>query len=287
MNLKQLQEFLVVAQERQITSAAKRLYMAQPPLSYQMKQLEKELGVKLFTRNSYGIDLTPAGKTFQAYAQEMVKTRQAAIEALDQEKTGRLGTIHLGLISSTGALVPTPALRQLTADYPRVNFEISEGNTMQLIDQVNSNLIDIAIVRTPFNMRGLTARTLYHDKLVAVGDHERFNFPDNEFSITDFDQQPLILYRRFESIFNQTFAQHGVEPFYSVKCDDARTALMWANNGMGIAIVPRLIAKSYARLPITPINYQAWNSSIQVVWQKGAKLKPVTKRFINLLTKEA
>lgn len=92
MNLKQLQEFLVVAQERQITSAAKRLYMAQPPLSYQMKQLEKELGFKLFTRNSYGIDLTPAGKTFQAYAQEMVKTRQAAIEALDQEKTGRLGT---------------------------------------------------------------------------------------------------------------------------------------------------------------------------------------------------
>lgn len=287
MNLKQLQEFLVVAQERQITSAAKRLYMAQPPLSYQMKQLEKELGVKLFTRNSYGIDLTPEGRTFQVYAQEMVKTRQAAIEALDQEKTGRLGTIHLGLISSTGALVPNQALRQLTADYPRVNFEISEGNTMQLIDQVNSNLIDIAIVRTPFNMRGLTARTLYHDELVAVGDHQRFNFPDSKFSITDFDQQPLILYRRFESIFNETFAQHGVAPFYSVKCDDARTALMWANNGMGIAIVPHLIAKSYAQLPITPIDYQAWNSSIQVVWQKGAKLKPVTKRFINLLTKES
>lgn len=283
MNLKQLQDFLVVAQERQITSAAKRLYMAQPPLSYQMKQLEKELGVKLFTRNSYGIDLTPAGKTFRVYAQEMVKTRQAAVEALDQEKNGRLGTIHLGLISSTGSLVPGPAMQQLTADYPRVNFEITEGNTMQLIDQLNSNLIDIAIVRTPFNMRGLEARTLYQDELVAVGDHQRFDFPESELSIRDFDELPLILYRRFESIFNNTFAEHGLTPFYSVKCDDARTALTWANNGMGIAIVPRLIAKSNAQLPITVINYQKWNSEIQVVWQKGTTLKPVTKRFIKLL----
>lgn len=114
MNLKQLQEFLVVAQERQITSAAKRLYMAQPPLSYQMKRLESELGVKLFTRNSYGVELTSAGRVFQGYAQKMIKVRQAAEEALSQEKAGKMGTIHLGLISSTGPLIPNQAIRQLT-----------------------------------------------------------------------------------------------------------------------------------------------------------------------------
>ena len=73
MNVRQLQEFLVVAQEKQITAATKRLYMAQPPLSYQMKQLEKELGTKLFTRNSYGIQLTAAGESFQRYAQKIVR----------------------------------------------------------------------------------------------------------------------------------------------------------------------------------------------------------------------
>lgn len=286
MNLKQLKEFLVVAQERQITSAAKRLYMAQPPLSYQMKQLEKELGVKLFNRNSYGIELTAAGKTFQSYAQKMVMTRQAAVEALEQEGAGKLGTIHLGLISSTGMLVPNRALQELIRDYPRVNFEITEGNTMQLIDQLNSSLIDVAIVRTPFNMRGLEAQTIYQDQMVAVGDHQRFNIPQSTLQISDLDQQPLILYRRFESIFNETFAQHGVTPFYSVKCDDARTALAWANGGMGIAIVPQLIAQSYAQQPLTVVDYAGWNSRIQVVWQRETTLTPVTQRFVEIVTKK-
>ena len=58
MNIKQLKYFLVVAEERQITSAAKKLYIAQPPLSYQLKQLEKEVGVQLFVRTAHGIELT-------------------------------------------------------------------------------------------------------------------------------------------------------------------------------------------------------------------------------------
>lgn len=276
----------MVAQERQITSAAKRLYMAQPPLSYQMKQLEKELGVKLFNRSSYGIVLTAAGKTFQSYAQQMVMTRQAAVEALDRERTGKLGTIHLGVISSTGMLVPDRELQQLTSDYPRVNFAITEGNTMQLIDQLNSNLVDVAIVRTPFNMRGMEARTIYHDRMVAVGDHQRFTFPRTKMRVSDLDQQMLILYRRFESIFNETFAQQGVTPFYSVKCDDARTAIAWANGGMGVAVVPQLVAKTYARQPMTVIDYAGWDSRIQVVWRRNAALAPITQRFIEMLTKK-
>lgn len=285
MNLKQLQAFLVVAQERQITAAAKRLYMAQPPLSYQMKQLEKELGTKLFTRSSYGIELTSAGRTFWAYAQKMVKLRQAAGEALNQEKSGRMGTVHLGLISSTGRLIPNQAMLQLTADYPHVNFSITEGNTMMLVDQLNSGLLDLAIVRTPFNARGLTERSLYQDQMVALGDHGRYHIlATNKMKITDFDQQPLILYRRFEAIFNETFAHQGVTPYYSVKCDDARTAIMWANRGMGIAVVPRLIAQDYAKLPLTTVDYSGWNSQIEVIWQRGTKLSPLTRRFINLLT---
>lgn len=284
MNLKQLTEFLVVAQEQQITAAAKRLYMAQPPLSYQMKQLEKELNVKLFTRSSYGIELTTAGKIFQDYAQKMVKTNQAALEALSSEHAGEAGTVHLGLISSTGSLIPNQAIRKLTTYYPQVNFEITENNTMNLINRLNSGLIDLAIVRTPFNMRGLAKLDLQKDHLVAIGNHHFFNFPTDKMKIADFDHQPLILYRRFEAIFNDTFAHHGISPFYSVKCDDARTAITWANNGMGIAIVPQLAAQTWSTQPLTPIDYPSWDSCIQVVWQKDASLNQVTTKFIKLLT---
>ena len=226
MNLKQLQAFLVVAQERQITAAAKRLYMAQPPLLYQMKQLEKELGVKLFTRSSYGIELTPAGRTFQTYAQQMVKLRQAAGEALDQEKAGRMGTIHLGLISSTGDLVPNQAMQQLTVDYPHISFAISEGNTMELVDQLNSGLLDLAVVRTPFNTRGLEERSLYQDEMVALGDHDRFRFPAKEMKIGDYVLIPSNSSHQF------TFARIAGDYEYNPQNKEG----LWHSRDIGIIV---------------------------------------------------
>ena len=72
MNLKQLEYFIAVAEEKQVTAAAKRLNIAQPPLSYQLKQLEKELGVQLLKRTAHGVQLTPAGSTLAEYAKQIV-----------------------------------------------------------------------------------------------------------------------------------------------------------------------------------------------------------------------
>ncbi|NRO36818.1 HTH-type transcriptional regulator TfdS [Lactobacillus helveticus] len=77
MNIKQLRYFLVVAEEKQITSAAKRLYIAQPPLSYQLKQLEIELGAQLFKRTAHGIELTDAGQILQSYASEILSLSES------------------------------------------------------------------------------------------------------------------------------------------------------------------------------------------------------------------
>ncbi|MBB1079991.1 LysR family transcriptional regulator [Limosilactobacillus sp. STM2_1] len=283
MNLKQLQYFIVVAQERQLTSAAKLLYIAQPPLSYQMKQLEKELGTKLFTREAHGITLTEAGKIFYRYAQQVVNLTKATNEELANEKKGVSGTIRMGLISSAGNIIPNEKITGLTAFYPHIKFEIIEDNTLGLIDKLKSNLVDFAIVRTPFNMQGLAKKDLATDEMAAVYNHHKFKFKQENFSINDFTDQPLILYRRFESIFNDTFAQHGITPYYAVKCDDARTAILWADCGMGIALVPLSIAKQYANQTVKAVNYAPWHSKVQLVWPKKAHRKAVTQHFIDLL----
>ncbi len=78
MNLKQLQYFLAVAEEGQMTAAAKRLHVAQPPLSYQIKQLELELGVTLFNRLPQGVTVTEAGKLLVGYAQQLTQLSATA-----------------------------------------------------------------------------------------------------------------------------------------------------------------------------------------------------------------
>ncbi|HJA27005.1 MAG TPA: LysR family transcriptional regulator [Candidatus Limosilactobacillus intestinigallinarum] len=282
MNIKQLQAFLVVVQEHQITAAAKRLYTTQPPLSYQMKQLEKELGVKLFVRNAHGIRLTAAGQTFQRYAQQIVSLDRQAHDELHQEENGETGQVNLGLISSAGDLIPNAAMRALTRNYPRITFSITEGNTFDLVDRLNTGLLDLAVVRTPLNMRGLAKKVLNTDRMVAVGDPTAASLP-TPLRLTDLAGVPLILYRRFEAIFNRDFAQAGVTPFYAVRCDDARTAIRWADRGMGVALVPESIARCDAHQVITPVDYPAWNTHVQLVWKKDEPLRPVIRHLIDLL----
>lgn len=281
MNTKQLKYFLVVAQERQITSAAKRLYIAQPPLSYQLKQLEKEIGTKLFTRTAYGIELTEAGKIFRKYAEKIVSLSSNAQEAIKESEFGELGTIRLGLISSAGKIMPDQKLRALTKYYPQLKFEIIEDNTFGIIEKLNQDLIDLAVVRTPFNMRGLAKIELNTDRMTAVFDPHKFEMPD-QVRVADLKGCPLILYRRFEAIFNATFAHQGIMPFYAIKCDDARTAINWADQGMGIALVPESIAKKYSQSKIVLVDHDNWESHLDLVWKKDRQVKPVIQKVIDL-----
>lgn len=283
MNIKQLRQFLVVAQEHQITSAAKLLYTSQPPLSYNMKQLEKELNTKLFIRESHGIELTDAGKVFQQYAKKVVTLSDNVKEEVQREQAGTMGTIKLGLMSSAGQLIDPQILNSFRQYYPAVTFELVESNTFNLIKQLNSGLIDLALVRTPYNAQGLVKKTITNDPMVAVYDSAQFSMPAKSLSLHDFEHQPLILYRRFEAIFNDGFAQEGINPFYAIKCDDARTAILWADQGMGIALVPQSIAQLYSRQTVQVIDHPKWSTKAQIVWQKGSQVSPVVKRLIDAI----
>lgn len=283
MNIKQLRQFLVVAQEHQITSAAKLLYTSQPPLSYNMKQLEKELNTKLFIRESHGIELTDAGKVFQQYAQRVVTLSDNVREEVQREQAGTMGTIKLGLMSSAGKLIPSQVLQSFRQYYPDVTFELTEGNTFALIKQVNTGLIDLALVRTPYNAVGIEKKTIANDPIVAVFDNQQYQLPDRPLTLPDFSHQPLILYRRFEAMLNDGFAQAGVAPFYAVKCDDARTAVLWADQGMGVALVPKSIAELYSQHSLQVIDHPHWATKVQLVWQKGNQVSPITQKLIDAL----
>lgn len=279
MNLKQLRYFLVVAEEKQITSAAERLYIAQPPLSYQLKQLEKELGAQLFKRTAHGVELTDAGQTLQSYATEILSLAQNARNQVHKTISGELGTIAVGMASSSTGLIPMPSFEKLTRFYPEISFDIYEDNTFGIIDKLEKKTIDLGIVRTPYNRNGLNAKTLTTEKMMAVTIDPKLR-KKKQLYIKDLAGQPLIIYRRFEDIFNQTFAHHGIKPFYAVKCDDSRTAITWAKRKMGLALVPESIASTYADGLMIPIKHANWITHLQLVWRKDEQVTPLMNKII-------
>lgn len=282
MNLKQLRYFLVVAEEKQITAAAKRLYIAQPPLSYQLKQLEKELGAQLFKRTSHGIELTDVGQIFQSYANEIISLAQNAENQVHKTISGELGTIAIGMVSSSTGLIPMNSFNELRKYYPEISFDIYEDNTYGILDKLEKKTIDLGIVRTPYNQTGLNTKTLTTEKMMAISVDPDFQ-QKKELRIKDLADQPLIIYRRFEDIFNQTFAHHGLKPFYAVKCDDSRTAITWAKRKMGVALVPESIATTYAQENMIAIKHANWITHLQLVWRKDHQVTPLMKKIIDAI----
>lgn len=282
MNLKQLRYFLVVAEEKQITAAAKRLYIAQPPLSYQLKQLEKELGAQLFKRTAHGIELTDVGQIFQSYANEIISLAQNAENQVHKAISGELGTIAIGMASSSTGLIPMNSFNELRKYYPEISFDIYEDNTYGILDKLEKKTIDLGIVRTPYNQTGLNTKTLTTEKMMAISVDLDFQ-QKKELRIKDLADQPLIIYRRFEDIFNQTFAHHGLKPFYAVKCDDSRTAITWAKRKMGVALVPESIATTYAQENMIAIKHANWITHLQLVWRKDHQVTPLMKKIIDAI----
>lgn len=282
MNLKQLRYFLVVTEEKQITAAAKRLYIAQPPLSYQLKQLEKELGAQLFKRTAHGIELTDVGQIFQSYANEIISLAQNAENQVHKTISGELGTIAIGMASSSTGLIPMNSFNELRKYYPEISFDIYEDNTYGILDKLEKKTIDLGIVRTPYNQTGLNTKTLTTEKMMAISVDPDFQ-QKKELRIKDLADQPLIIYRRFEDIFNQTFAHHGLKPFYAVKCDDSRTAITWAKRKMGVALVPESIATTYAQENMIAIKHANWITHLQLVWRKDHQVTPLMKKIIDAI----
>lgn len=286
MNLKQLEYFVVVAEEQQITAAAKRLHIAQPPLSYQLKQLEKDLGVQLMKRTAHGIRLTLAGNTLFEYAKQIIDLTKITEYQVQNIDHGYLGTLRIGATSTSGGVLPNRRLFKLMKSYPGMKLEISEGNTYQLLDLLNKNLIDVAVVRTPFNKAELQVRQFPAEPMMAIIP-ERFlteNLKEcQSISIERLSTFPLVVYRRFKIIIKDSFEHRGLQPTFVLECDDARTGIRWAEKGIGVALVPKTCAVHYAttRVKLIPVKHEAWQTNLALVYRSDRNLSPVIEKFID------
>lgn len=285
MEFKQLRYFLTILQAGSFSQAAKRLHIAQPPLSRQIKNLETELHVQLFNRSTNGVQATAAGKLLQTYAEELLQLKQQAEQQIRYMGTTLTGRLRLGMISSAAGVLPTK-LAQLSDYYPDIQLDIQEGNTYQLIEKLNHHTLDIAIVRTPFVAPGLCRQKLRIEKMVAVAPHKYAQTLPPTLTLADLEALPLIIYRRFTDVFEQTFYEKNVRPFIACYCDDARTAIQWANTKIGVALVPESVAHAYlgAGMQIHPINYAGWRTQVDLIWTPLKDSEPLLQKFITFMT---
>lgn len=286
MDLRQLHYFLTIVQEEQITAAAKKLHMAQPPLSQQMKLLESELGVVLFKRGPHHIELTPAGRALARRAHQLLELADSTKREVADFQHGMRGTLSIGTVSSSGSVLLLPGIQQFCRKYPDVHFEIHDGNTYQLLELMDQGIIEIGIVRTPFQTNRFHVHLLDEEPMIAAV-HKDFDWcPDkNVVTLEELADKPLIIYRRFNEILKDVFDSHGLRPNIYCRNDDARTTILWGNAGLGVAVTPAsaLGLAAHDKLHVKTIAEPKLRTHIAVIWPKDRYLSNVAQNFLQPL----
>lgn len=285
MDIKQLKYFLTIAEEGQITSAAKRLHMAQPPLSQQLKLLEDELGAKLLKRGSRHVELTDVGKLLRIRAKQIVELSDSTLNEIDDFIKGLNGTVKIGTVTSSGAAFLNKKMSKFHEKYSGIKFSIHEGNTFKIVDLLNKGVIDLGIVRTPFNALNFECRYMNSEPMIAVMT-EKYNLDNTSsaISITELKDKPLIIYRRFEKLIYETCVNNGFKPNVFCKNDDARTTLLWASTGFGIGIVPKstFLVINNKNLIYKEIKNSELVTRLALIWIKSRYISSLTKKFIDI-----
>lgn len=287
MDIKQLQYFLTICEEGQITAAAKRLHMAQPPLSYQLKMLEEELGVELLKRGRHHIQLTDAGELLKEKAEHILRLCDATKKEVQDASHGVHHQLSIGIVPSSHHAFLESGIQLFHQEYPNVDFSLKEGNTFQVLEMLEKGLIDLGIVRTPFPQSKVHACTFWKEGMAAVTRKDEQILKKEAVTLRDLKELPLIYYERYASLLNELFLEEGFLPHIFCMNQDARTTLLWAKAGLGVAIVPKsAISLIDAQdLSIHDIIDQRLQTEIVMITLRDHYITDITEKFISYYQK--
>ncbi|MCM2410947.1 MULTISPECIES: LysR family transcriptional regulator [unclassified Streptomyces] len=169
MELRHLSAFVAVAEELHFGRAAKRLQMAQPPLSQQIRQLEKELGVQLFERNTRSVRLTSAGESFLQPVRTVLDDLDLAVRAAKAAGRGEYGRVSIGFAGASSHETLPLLTRAVRAAHPGIEL-VMTGQTYAnvALARVADGSLDLGFVRLPVTQPGVTYRVIDEEELVCA-----------------------------------------------------------------------------------------------------------------------
>lgn len=268
MKLQQLRQFVTLAETLNFHRAAERLNMAQPPLSISIRKLEEELGAPLFIRGQHGARLTPEGLAALDDARQTLVHAEQVQRAVRETSAGERGRLRVGFVgSATYRLLPRllPAFRD---SYPMIEVALAESRTAELLDEVESGVIDVAIVRTPI-IGGAPAgiAPLETDRFcVAVSKQSRFAGRRRS-KLADFRDEPFVIYSResvpsMHALTMMACQEAGFLPRVAEEAIQLQTMICLVESGIGVALVPALIAERTTVVDFVEIEGDAGRMAI-------------------------
>ncbi|MFA9398559.1 MAG: LysR family transcriptional regulator [Clostridiaceae bacterium] len=282
MDLKQLKYFITIAEEGNISRAAEKLHMSQPPLSKQLKLLEQELGVILVERSTRKIEITDSGKKLKQRGDQILKLVERSIKEVKDIDNGIEGNLIIGTVSSVGASMLIEKIDLFHKQYPKINFEVLDEDTNRIIELLNSGVIEIGIIRTPFNKDDFEFMLLPEEPMVVLGNN--ISNKKESISLEELRNIPLIVQKRYEKKIIDLCKSVGFEPRIICNSNDVRTLLLLASTNIGAAIIPKdcLNLVNTSNLEYKLLKERDLDMGTAIIWAKDGYLSSIAKHFLEM-----
>src|SRR3954447_24609308 len=289
MTFQQLTYFLAAAEHGSFSAAAEELHMAQPSLSEQIRRLEAELGVALFTRAGRGLTLTEAGRLLRPHAERTLAEAQEAVESVREVRDLSGGTVTFGTFGSAHHYLLAGLIGDFRTRHPNVRVRAVGQNSAEVAEAVREGMLEAGLVALPVDDRGLEVRPAMREELQYVSaDARRVAEP---MTIERLADAPLILYdARWGSDdptrrqLRERAQEAGVRIEPQIEVEYVTAALELAARGLGDTISPRsiVLARGYGRKLHAASFDPALEETFAFIQRRNAHLSPAVREFVRL-----
>lgn len=261
MELRHLRYFQAVAELGSFTRASEKLFVAQPPLSLQIRQLEEELGAVLLVRHARGVKLTPAGASFLASVHDILGRIEQAKDQVRRTEQGIGGVVTLGFVPSASRVMVPRLVRRLKASWPDIELDLRELITPEQVEALLDNRIDLGLARPPMRDAGIAVMQELADPFcLALPAHHALAGGTGAIALKRVAQEPMVGFTRYRApaFFDQTVSlciHAGFSPQLRYQAGTVYSVLDLVSAGLGYALVPASCAllrtDNVAFLPLT------------------------------------
>jgi LysR family nitrogen assimilation transcriptional regulator len=261
MEIRRLLYFSRIAEDGSLTKAAGVLRVAQPALSRQLRLLEDELGVALFTRTARGMRLTDEGEYLREAVAGPLRALEFALQNVRSLASGAQGSLVFGMTSSLGDVLATRLVLALNARFPDIKLRMIEGATGSLMEWLNRGIVDCALIEDAADDERLVGIEMASVPLMVIGGPRSDLSEDRPVSMRKLLQLPLILpshHLGIRATINQAAAKARVTLTPVFEADQTKLIMDLAESGAGFALLPRLFCEDHVRqgrlrcAPLTP-----------------------------------
>ena len=287
MELRTLRYFTVVARELNITRAAEKLNMSQPPLSNQIKALEEELRVQLFIRGKRHLELTEEGALLLRRAVQMQELADKTRQELASLREGMTGTIYLSMVEGRAPFLAAQWIAGFREEFPLVRYNLWNGSSDDVLDRLRKGLADLAVIAAPYDTEHLEGFPVGQEPWAAMlhPDHPLAKEPGDTIPLSSLVGEPLIVpsrKSRIESI-RRWFGEIGAEPQILCEMSNYMDAAALSSQGVGVSIFPQTVGVSNGLVVSKVVTQPARQAEYILVWNKGQSPSGLTKEFIHYI----